>query len=423
MLAGDNSILERATESRRSTLTAEVYEKLQIETAAHLVDSNIGKTSLSLVDFLKEKEYIKAIEGADSIWQVNVEKLVGSKKSIGNGTATGTDKSQYKDVYVIEQKNTNTGILKNTKVASTNPIKIADTSPAENEEYEVTYYDSSAIPFKLGTLSSKKTSSSKTDLQVLQEYFSGLEDINDAVDGRGSNGRTILKPVNSRSLDIIGNSSGGTVLKYNNEKYVLRPGKNQQIEVIQPGKIQNGDLVGYANKLRDMNLQLGYNSISGEYEFFDEDISFGDEIDGTQLVTLEYAGKKYLVNETGELVPEGTYTLKEKDSDGCIFYLENYLGEKVDIKSEYNPKLTVDGTVINLDSSYIKFYGYDNLNCNIINLRAEDSNGNYKLADYDDKTATITITIDGKEVSWTGKISTIVKISTIRKISTITPQY
>lgn len=125
MLSGDNSILQRVTDAKTKTIHANVLEQMQLEVSAYTVDKTSGNTTVTLIDFLKEKSIISEIAGEEGKWQINVEKLLGSNQNMGNGIAT---KDKKEDVYLLEEHPTSTGNINNAKVATTTPVKIATTT-------------------------------------------------------------------------------------------------------------------------------------------------------------------------------------------------------------------------------------------------------------------------------------------------------
>ena len=136
MLSGDNGILQQTTNAKTKTVHANVLEQMQLEANAYTIDKTTASTSLTLIDFLKGKSIITTIDGEDGKWKIDVEKLLGSKQTMGNETAT---KDKKEDVYLLEEQPTSTGNTKNVKVATTTPIKIA-TATSNSKIYKVVYY-------------------------------------------------------------------------------------------------------------------------------------------------------------------------------------------------------------------------------------------------------------------------------------------
>ena len=136
MLSGNNGLLNRTTEARERTIHAHVFEQLQIEELAHLTDTSTLRDTSTLIGYLQSKSIIGDEIGEDTgKYQVNVTALLGSRQSLGNGDAT----VELKDVYILEKQNVSSGSIVNTKVATTQPIRIAATSTTQIT-YKVMYY-------------------------------------------------------------------------------------------------------------------------------------------------------------------------------------------------------------------------------------------------------------------------------------------
>ena len=154
MLSGENGILSRSREASTETIHTNVYEQLQLKVAEYFIEKNVGNaTEQTLIEYLQSgtKPIIgdELGEEGSGKYKINVENLLGTEQKYGNGTATGSDTSAYKDVYILEKvetEETNSGSIVNTKIASTNPIKIASTNPikiastGKTIKYTVKYY-------------------------------------------------------------------------------------------------------------------------------------------------------------------------------------------------------------------------------------------------------------------------------------------
>ena len=146
MLSGENGILSRSREASTETIHTNVYEQLQLKVAEYFIERNVGNnTEQTLIEYLQSgtKPIIgdELGEEGSGKYQINVENLLGTEQKYGKGTATGSDTSAYKDVYILEKvetEETNSGSIVNTKIASTNPIKIASTG--KTIKYTVKYY-------------------------------------------------------------------------------------------------------------------------------------------------------------------------------------------------------------------------------------------------------------------------------------------
>ena len=157
MLSGDNGLLNRTAEARERTIHANVFEQLQLEELAYLTDKSTSRDTSTLIGYLQSKSIIGNEIGEDTgKYQINVTALLGSKQSLGNGDAT----NELKDVYMLEKQNVSSGSIVNTKVATTQPIKIAATTTSQ-VTYKVVYYgNNTSSVANLGNLSDSITISS-----------------------------------------------------------------------------------------------------------------------------------------------------------------------------------------------------------------------------------------------------------------------
>jgi len=183
MLTGENGILSRSTQASQETVHANVYEQLQLKVADYFVEKNLGNTTQeTLIEYLREEPnpILEAELGEGSgKYQINVKNLLGTEQKYGNGTATGSDTSTYKDVYMLERVDTEdpedpeSGSIVNTKVASTKPIKIAVSGQTIN--YTVKYYGTETSPQNgklLGNIGDTE-GVSVSDIDKLKAYFNG----------------------------------------------------------------------------------------------------------------------------------------------------------------------------------------------------------------------------------------------------------
>ena len=143
MLSGNNSILTRAEEASRETIHTNVYEQLQLKATDYFIKKNLGTaTEDTLIEYLQNgtKPIISEELGEEGLgkYQIYVQNLLGTTQKYGKGTASGSDTTAYKDVYMLERVELTTGNLANTKIASTKPIKIATSTQRTN--YTVKYY-------------------------------------------------------------------------------------------------------------------------------------------------------------------------------------------------------------------------------------------------------------------------------------------
>ena len=147
MITGNNSILNQATSASRETAHANVYEQLQLKAAEYYLGKNSGDvTEETLIKYLqkRDKRIISDELGEGSgKYQIYVENLLGTTPTYGKGTASGSDTSTYKDVYILEKVESPEGAsINNIKIASTKPIRIAANSQASGQSinYTVKYY-------------------------------------------------------------------------------------------------------------------------------------------------------------------------------------------------------------------------------------------------------------------------------------------
>lgn len=121
-LTGENGVLNKSVSAKTKNVHATVYEALRLEANSYAIEKNTGSEE-TLIQYLQRKKII------DSNGIINVENLLGSKQSLGNGTSIESG-----DVYVLKQKTKEIA-----KIATTEVIKVAEASK-EMLEYEVIYY-------------------------------------------------------------------------------------------------------------------------------------------------------------------------------------------------------------------------------------------------------------------------------------------
>lgn len=159
---------------------------MQLEASAYTVDKTTGKYSNSLIDYLKSKSIISDISGEEDKWLINVTTLLGSNQSMGKG-------SYPNDVYVLEQQDTSSGSVVNTKVATTTPIRIAATSTTQ-VTYKITYYGNTISEnLTLGNLTDENsTVATITDYSdALKTYLNdpnSYDEYDDYVENNGIDG-------------------------------------------------------------------------------------------------------------------------------------------------------------------------------------------------------------------------------------------
>ena len=309
MLTGENGILSRGTQASQETIHANVYEQLQLKVADYFVEKNLGNTTQeTLIEYLREEPnpILEAELGEGSgKYQINVKNLLGTEQKYGKGTATGSDTSTYKDVYMLERVETEepkSGSIVNTKVASTKPIKIAESKQTIN--YTVKYYGTQKSPQNgklLGNIGD--TAEAKVDIATkIMEY---LNDPN----SRDANGKFVTNlGINEGDLKYIGDIIGFGYYRY----------KDGKIYKATYGPDENGNWI--FTKVEPVNLDAtidpetetittpfgtykkpveGEDSNEPTWLWFGETDESGNKI---YYVVNKNEGKGYTYNSSGELV-------------------------------------------------------------------------------------------------------------------------
>ena len=265
MLSGDNSILQKATDAKTSTIHANVLEQMQLEASAYTVNKTTGNYSNSLIDYLKGKSIISDISGEEDKWLINVTTLLGSNQSMGKGTYPN-------DVYVLEKQDTSTGSIVNKRVATTMPIRIAVTTTGQIT-YKITYYgNNTSDNLILGDLiDSDKTSNNLSQYQVRELQSDGMIALFDINTG---------KPTTFDNIYII----------FNNQKINITNEKNHQ-DIYYTYDVENDSEIEETLEWDDLFLNSlpyyinvnGYGTLeSGDYEFIIE--KDNKEYEGTARV-------------------------------------------------------------------------------------------------------------------------------------------
>ena len=127
-LMGDNGVLTKANKASEENTHSTVYEGLSLEITNYYADKKLGKTTESLINYLKSNSII------DEDLVINVEELVGQTLSLGNGNTTDGD--YYKLEEVIATVSTTKEL---EKVATTGEVKVADTSDDDSTQYKLVY--------------------------------------------------------------------------------------------------------------------------------------------------------------------------------------------------------------------------------------------------------------------------------------------
>ena len=150
MLSGEHGVIRITGDARTKTIHAKVLEELKIKEVEYLKKEINPKETITLIEYLNSKSIIGNEIGENSgKYQINVEALLGTKEPLGNGDAT----QELKDVYLLEQQNIASNSTKNTRVATTMPIRIAATITSE-VKYKIIYYGKNSSDYTdLGSIS------------------------------------------------------------------------------------------------------------------------------------------------------------------------------------------------------------------------------------------------------------------------------
>ncbi|MCF0125187.1 MAG: hypothetical protein HUJ68_05425 [Clostridia bacterium] len=171
ILTGENGIIVKASNSKMERAHAGVVELIHLEDQAYRVENETDENNGTLIEYLLAKEIITEYESGR--YQIDVEKLYGSKQPYGNG-------SDLVDVYMVEKtdvtlangENKETIETKTTKLQALSyneyiegksvesdeyeqTIKIAEMT--NQDEYDIVYYDAKGIARKIGNLTDNGT--------------------------------------------------------------------------------------------------------------------------------------------------------------------------------------------------------------------------------------------------------------------------
>ena len=97
-ISGRNSVIKRAADAKVQTIHETIHEALQMEDLNYLKNNKLSSKE-TFIEYLNSKGIIGEEIGSTGKYQIDVEKLLGEKQSIGNGKATETSE---KDVYLLE---------------------------------------------------------------------------------------------------------------------------------------------------------------------------------------------------------------------------------------------------------------------------------------------------------------------------------
>ena len=359
MLTGENGILSRSTQASQETVHANVYEQLQLKVADYFVEKNLGNTTEeTLIEYLREEPnpILEAELGEGSgKYQINVKNLLGTEQKYGNGTATGTDTSTYKDVYMLERVETEdpeSGSILNTKVASTNPIKIAENKQTIN--YTVKYYGTETSPQNgklLGNIGDTERVS-LSDIDKLKAYFNGntrdnlTEHITLSLESVWKDNTKIgVKGKDLRDIEVKGGFSEDGKYYYEYIKYKTK---------IYKVKSNNSDST-YTDYIVEATLtgEKGLGKLDGKDVFITEDGHITDsyeKVEDDEYGTLYAIGgidDKDYYKPDGTLVGCGYFYVNKGESRNIkeIDFIDRIYKAVGDTKLEYTSKDTNIATV------------------------------------------------------------------------------
>ncbi len=264
---------------------------------------------------------------------------------------------------------------------------------------------------KYGTYSIKVSEiyngeSESSDLKKLKQYFEGKNvgevmifgNTPDDVKFKNSD------PIQDANTSIVyilsayGNQETGpttspteTFVKYNNEIYKLtykKESDNYEISTVEKASTDE--------KYYIEQSQL-YDALMSDGEFIKQ---------VEENIIYKYNNKLYAINNNEGTIKEiqaNDLGMELKSNDGgWSFFLQNILGEYVSVSEEYSPKMKVKSGGVEEEVNLTPYVEYnDTNNCYCILL---DANSHNELMKYTGWDATITLTINNKQVIWTGMI-------------------
>ena len=350
MLSGNNSILNRADEASKGTIHANVYEHLQLKSAEYYIGKNTGEvTEGTLIEYLQSgsKPIISAELGEEGSgkYQILVENLLGTTQKYGKGTASGSDESTYKDVYILEKVETSTGSIENLKVASTTPIKLAVNNQATN--YLVKYYGTGTGSSNVKILGNIGDTAgvSLSDIDKLKAYFNGNTD-DDIFDDYGQYKDNTQIGINGMDLSYIMDDDDEEYyymyIKYKTKIYKL--------------KRNNSEPYAYTDDIVEVPLTgtKGLCQLDGKNVFVTEDgeiIFFYHEVEDSEFGTIyeiELNFKRYYESD-GTIVGIGNLSVEERHSENIktANFINKVYSLVEDEELEYTSKDTNIATVDN----------------------------------------------------------------------------
>ena len=162
MLTGENGILTNTTKAKVENAHGAVREAMQLEYTNYKLEKKIGKGASTLVEYFQEKEIIGETE-EDGKYVIDVEKLLGTKPTLGLGT-------DGKDVYKLEEVTEESDVGKLGEIASIKAVKVAATTSTD-KTYKVMYYGKTTSEDRQITALIEETSSSNGPQKQFGEPF------------------------------------------------------------------------------------------------------------------------------------------------------------------------------------------------------------------------------------------------------------
>lgn len=101
MALGEDGILARSINAKIKHVHGVVDERMQLEYANYITDKKTNNTSLSLIEYLKDKGVIDD-KTENGYYIINTVSLIGEKQEYGNGTDGTTD------IYVLQEQDSDT---------------------------------------------------------------------------------------------------------------------------------------------------------------------------------------------------------------------------------------------------------------------------------------------------------------------------
>ncbi len=324
-LTGNNGLLNKTSESKTQTVHASIYEQMQIEQMSYITEKNISGGDKTFEEYLNEKGIIgndEIGEEGSGKWQINVSVLLGSNQVLGNGDAT----EELKDVYVLEKQSTSSGSIVNKKIATIEPIKVAEASTGE-ATYKVIYYGKDEQDIAEIGIITDNTVSGDTNFDKIYSYFYN-KNLYDISEWDETSGKPIFK--NDTSLGITG-SDIDDLNYYNNVLFIQYKGENYIIYHDITG------IVTSVEKSKPYNI---------DFDFINREVTLLDSIGEVVSINSSY-NPKITVTETGEEIDLSSMIVE--DANGKYIIL---LGLYELDKKEITISMNVNGNIVKWSGIY-----------------------------------------------------------------------